>query len=95
MAIEWSPAAEKHLPIEDAIHALRNRKIMVTGFDVAKDGSGEVVDFVSGPARDGQMMELYVHRRTPRTTFIFHAMHLRPTTWKRVQQIVKQKKEEQ
>lgn len=80
MAVEWSTAAEKHLPTEDALHVLRNRQLMVTAFDVAKDDSEEVVDLVIGRDRDGAPMELFVHRRRPRIVYIFHAMHLRRKT---------------
>ncbi len=41
---------------------------------------GEVVDLVIGPARDGQMLEVFVHRRDPRTVFVFHVLRLRPGT---------------
>ena len=30
--------------------------------------------------RDGQVLEVLVNRRDPRTVFIFHVLHLRPKT---------------
>lgn len=83
----WSESAEKHYPIADGLHALQHRIRLVERFDVDPDG-GEVVDLVIGPARDGQMLELFVHRRSPRTVFIFHVLHLRPKTLDRAQQII-------
>ncbi len=49
---------------------------------------GEVVVLVIGPARDGQMLEVFVHRRDPRTVFIFHVLHLRPKTLDRARTII-------
>lgn len=87
MAVGWAESAEKHYPIADGLHALRNRIRFVERFDVDPDG-GEVVDLVIGPARDGQMLEVFVHRRSPRTVFIFHVLHLRPKTLNRAENIL-------
>ena len=92
MAVEWSDSAEKHYPIADGLHALRNRALFVERFDVNPDG-GEVVDLVIGPARDGRMLELFILRRDPRTVYLFHVLHLRPMTWRRVQDIIQARKE--
>ena len=85
--MEWSESAEKHYPIADGLHALRHRVRFLERFDGDPDG-GEVVDLVIGPARDGQMLEVFVHRRSPRTVFIFHVLHLRPKTLDRAQTII-------
>lgn len=87
MALAYSESAQKHYPIADGLHALRNRIRFVKRFDVDPD-SGEVVDLVIGPARDGQMLEVFVHRRIPQTVFIFHVLHLRPKTLDRAQKII-------
>lgn len=84
---------EKHYPIADGLHALRNRVLFLERFDVNPDGS-EAVDLVIGPARDGRMLELFIHRRDPRTIYVFHVLHLRPKTWNRVQDITNARKEE-
>lgn len=93
MAVEWTDSAEKHYPIADGVHALRNRALFLERFDVSPDG-GEVVDLVIGPARDGRMLELFIHRRDPRTVYLFHVLHLRPKTWNRAQDIIHARKEE-
>lgn len=95
MAIEWASSAEKHYPIADALHAIRHRAAFVVAFDVAQDGAGEVVDLVVGPARDGQMLEVFVHRRTPQTTYVFHVLHLRRKTWDRAQAVIAARKEKE
>lgn len=57
-------SAEKHYPIADGLHALRHRVGFVERFDVDSDG-GAVVDLVIGPARDGQMLEVFVQPTRP------------------------------
>jgi len=88
VGVEWSISSEKHYPIADGPHAVRNRVVFVVGFDRARDGGGEVVDLVIGPARDGQMLEVFLHRRPPRTVYLFHVLHLRPSTWRRAQEVI-------
>lgn len=87
MAIEWADSAEKHYPIEDALHAIRNRRAFVQDFD-RSPSTGDPVDLVIGPARDGQQLEVFVHRRIPRTTYVFHVLHLRRKTWDRAKTII-------
>ncbi|GAA2178085.1 hypothetical protein GCM10009847_06680 [Leucobacter tardus] len=94
MGVEWADSAEKHYPIADGMHAVRNRKVFLLGFDKAQDGTGEIVDLVIGPARDGQMLEVFLHRRIPQTTYLFHVLHLRPKTWRRAQEIIARRKGE-
>jgi len=95
MAIKWTDSAEKHYPIADGQHALKHRLFFLAGFDVDAE-TGEVVDLVVGPARDGQILEVFVHRREPRTVYIFHVLHFRPKTKSRAQAIIasRQQKEE-
>ncbi|WHE37788.1 hypothetical protein [Microbacterium sp. BDGP8] len=90
MPIEWNRSAEKHYPIADAQYALRNKTLFLPGFDTAEDG--EVVDLVIGPARDGQMLELFLHRRQPKIVYLFHVLHLRQKTIDRAQDIIDQRK---
>jgi hypothetical protein len=70
MAVEWSDSAEKHHPIADGLPAPRNRVPFLERFDVARDGAGEIVDLVIGPDRTGRLLELLVHRRTPKTVYL-------------------------
>lgn len=95
MAIKWTDSAEKHYPIADAQHALKSRLFFLAGFDVDTE-TGEVVDLIVGPARDGQILEIFAHRRAPRTVYIFHVLHFRPKTKSRAQAIIaaRQQKEE-
>lgn len=87
MAFKWSDSAEKHYPIADGLNAVRNRRFFLEGFDVDPE-TGEIVDLVIGPARDGQILEVFVHRRSPRTVHIFHVLHFRPKTKARAQAII-------
>ncbi|MGG7464786.1 hypothetical protein [Plantibacter sp. YIM 135347] len=52
------------------------------------------MDLVIGPARDGQLLEVFLHRRTPRTIYLFHVLHLRPKTWNRAQDVIRTRKKE-
>ena len=94
MAIKWTDSAEKHYPIADALHAIKYQRVFLPGFDVNRQ-SGEVVDLVVGPARDGPILEVFVHRREPRTVFIFHVLHLRPKTKARAQEIIKSRQQKE
>lgn len=87
MAMDWSDSAEKHYPIADGLHAVKHRKFFLDRFDVHPE-TGEIVDLVIGPARDGQDLEVFVHRRSPRTVYLFHVLHLRPKTVARARAII-------
>ena len=60
--------------------------------DAARDGAGKTVDPGVGPARDGQMLEVPIHRRRLSTIYLFHVLHLRPMTWRRAQNIIAARK---
>lgn len=94
MAIEWVKSATKHYPIADGINAVQNRVFLLPRYDVDPE-TGEDVDLVIGPARDGRMLEILIHRREPRTIFVFHVLHFRPATKQRARVIIeeRQKKE--
>lgn len=87
MALEWSDSAERHYPIADGVHAVRNKRFFLAGFDVDPK-TGEIVDLVVGPARDGQILEVFVHRRSPHTVYIFHVLHFRRKTKARAQALI-------
>ncbi|WP_156496101.1 hypothetical protein [Microbacterium sp. T32] len=87
MALDWAESAEKHYPIADGVHAIQHKRFFLAGFDVDPE-TGEVVDLVIGPARDGQLLEVFVHRRSPRIVYIFHVLHFRPRTKSRAQAII-------
>ena len=87
VAMEWADSAEKHYPIADGIHAIKNRKLHLRAFDVDPD-TDEIVDLIVGPARDGQILEVFVHRRAPQIVYIFHVLHFRPKTKARAQAII-------
>ncbi|MEX8034432.1 hypothetical protein AB6V29_15455 [Microbacterium sp. 20-116] len=93
MAMKWAESAEKHYPIADGIHAIQNRRVFLPAFDVDPE-TGEVVDLIVGPARDGQLLEVFVHRRAPRTVYIFHVLHFRPKTAARARAIMTAQNEE-
>jgi hypothetical protein len=92
MGFDWADSAEKHYPIADGTHAITNRVLLLERFDISPDG--EIVDLVIGPARDGQPLEVFLHRRTPRTIYLFHVLHLRPKTWNRAQDVIRTRKKE-
>lgn len=90
MAIEWASSADKHYPLADGANALARKTGFFPGFDVSDDN--EVVDLLIGPARDGQMLEVFLHRRKPNTVYVFHVLHLRQKTLARAKAINDQRK---
>lgn len=94
MPFEWAKSAEKHYPIADGLHAVRNRVFMLPRFDIDRE-TGEDVHLVVGSARDGQTLEVYLHLRPPNVKHLFHVLHFRPSTKTRAQAIItdRQKKE--
>ncbi|MGG7507433.1 hypothetical protein [Plantibacter sp. YIM 135249] len=66
--------------------------LLLERFDISPDG--EIVDLVTGPARDGQLLEVFLHRHTPRTISLFHVLHLRPKSWNRAQDVIRTRKKE-
>jgi hypothetical protein len=94
MAIDWRPSATKHYPKADGQHAIANRIAVVQRFDLDRE-TGDPFDLFVGPARDGQMLEVFIMRDSQsREAKVFHVLHLRPKTQARAQEIIKQRRGE-
>lgn len=93
----WAESADKHgIDRADAVHAMRNARILIEAFGPSRVEGGAPVNLYIGQTIDQTAMleVLAVVDRAAQSVYIFHVMPLRPSMYARAKAVIQERKDQ-
>ncbi len=93
----WADSADKHgIDRADALHAMRNARVVIAAFGPSRIPGGPPVTLYIGPMIEsaGMLEVLAVVDKAAQGVYIFHVMPLRPSMYARAKAVIQERKDQ-